>query len=236
VTLGSGEQLLAEIVVSNCDPLHRYGQMLPGEPLRLASKLKLGRSSLSMGLFVLFFGARRQWPDVAHHTIWFGHRHEDLLRDIFDRKILTEDFSLYLHRPTATDASFAPAGQDSFYVLCPVPNLTAEGIDWAVEGPRLRDRIVASLDRTLLPGLRETICSEFWMTPEDFRDRYSSHAGTGFSVAPIFTQSAYFRFHNRGEGVEGLYLTGAGTHPGAGMPGVILSAKVMDRLIEPVAA
>ncbi len=234
VRLADGTDLPADIVVSNCDPMHLYRHMLPdARPSWLARRRAAG-AALSMGLFVLFFGARRQWSDVAHHTIWFGERHRELLDDIFHRKVLAEDFSLYLHRPTATDPSFAPAGCDSFYVLCPVPNLQAEGIDWAVEGPRLRDRIVAALDRTLLPGLTDTICADFWMTPEDFRDRYSSVDGAGFSLAPIFRQSAWFRFHNRAEGVDGLYLVGAGTHPGAGMPGVVLSAKVLDRLIEPV--
>lgn len=235
VILGDGRWLPADLVISNCDPMHLYREMLPSVAVPRLTKLRLHKSQLSMGLFVLFFGARQQWPEVAHHTIWFGERHKDLLDDIFRRKVLAEDFSLYLHRPTATDPSFAPDGCDSFYVLCPVPNLTASDIDWSIEGPKLRDRIVASLDRTLLPGLSETICNEFWMTPEDFRDRYSSYAGAGFSIAPIFRQSASFRFHNLGEGIDGLYLVGAGTHPGAGMPGVVLSAKVLDCLIEPVA-
>jgi phytoene desaturase len=185
-----------------------------------------------MGLFVLFFGTRRSYPDVAHHTIWLGSRYRELLRDIFDRRILSDDFSLYLHRPTATDASFAPTGCDSFYVLCPVPNLRGRS-DWRAEGPKLRDRIVAALARTILPGLAETITAEFFMTPEDFRDDYLSAHGAGFSVAPLFRQSAWFRFHNRAEGVRNLYLVGAGTHPGAGLPGVLSSAKVVEALLPP---
>jgi phytoene desaturase len=189
---------------------------------------------LSMGLFLLYFGTRRQYPKMAHHTIWLGARFRGLLDDIFKRGKLAEDFSLYIDRPTATDPSFAPPGCDSFYALCPVPNLTA-GIDWYKEGPRLRDRIVAALGATIMPGLAETITAEMIFTPADFAQNYLSWQGTGFSVAPYFTQSAWFRFHNRAEGIDGLYLTGAGTHPGAGMPGVLCSAKVIDRLI-PAAA
>ncbi|MEO1749182.1 MAG: phytoene desaturase family protein, partial [Pseudomonadota bacterium] len=188
---------------------------------------------LSMGLYVLYFGAKKTWPDVAHHTVWFGERYKSLLRDIFKKKKLADDFSLYVHRPTATDPSFAPEGCDSFYVLCPVPNL-AGGQDWAVEGPKLRDRIVASLEATMLPGLTEHITAEFAMTPEDFRHNYLSVDGAGFSLSPFFTQSAWFRFHNKGEGIENLYFVGAGTHPGAGLPGVVSSAKVLDSLV-PVA-
>jgi phytoene desaturase len=183
-----------------------------------------------MGLFVLYFGTRQTYPGVAHHTIWLGARYRELLDEIFNEQVLGEDFSLYLHRPTATDASFAPPGCDSFYVLCPVPNLQAK-IDWAVEGPKLRDRIVAALDRTILPGLAQTITAEFCMTPKDFQHDYLSVHGAGFSVAPIFRQSAWFRFHNRAEGIGNLYLVGAGTHPGAGLPGVLCSAKVVDAMV-----
>jgi phytoene desaturase len=183
-----------------------------------------------MGLFLLYFGTRRQYPEVAHHTIWLGERFRELLDDIFKRGKLAADFSLYIHRPTATDPSFAPPGCDSFYALCPVPNLSAD-IDWTEEAPRLRDKIVAALEATLLPGLSETITAEVCFTPLDFRENYLSHQGSGFSIAPHFTQSAWFRFHNRAEGIEGLYLTGAGTHPGAGMPGVLCSAKVVDALV-----
>ena len=188
-----------------------------------------------MGLFVLYFGTTRTYPDVAHHTIWMGERYRELLADIFHHKTLSEDFSLYLHRPTATDPSFAPSGCDSFYVLCPVPNLKGT-VDWAVEGPRLVQRIVEALDKTILPGLARTITSDFYMTPEDFEHDYLSAFGAGFSVAPLFRQSAWFRFHNRAEGIKNLYLVGAGTHPGAGVPGVLCSAKVVDALIPPVRA
>ncbi len=236
VHLRDGREMEADIVVANCDPVQLYRTMLPASATDAVARVRAHRAALSMGLFLLFFGARRQWPDVAQHTVWFGPRHRALLADIFQRKVLAEDFSLYVHRPTATDPSFAPPGCDSFYVLCPVPNLHANGIDWAHEAPRLRDRIVAELDRTLLPGLRQDIRATFWLTPEDFRDRYGSHQGTGFSIAPIFWQLAWFRFHNVGEGVKGLYLVGAGTHPGGGIPGVVLSAKVLDRVVPTVAA
>ncbi len=229
VQLASGEVIKADIVVSNADPMHMYRKMLPEIALSVATKMKR-KSKLSMGLYVLYFGTTRQYPDVAHHTIWMGPRYKALLDDIFHKKILPDDFSLYVHRPTATDPSFAPAGCDSFYVLCPVPN-TQGKIDWSVEGPKLRGRIISELERTMLPGLANSITADFHMTPEDFETRYLSFGGAGFSIAPYFTQSAWFRFHNKSESIEGLYLVGAGTHPGAGLPGVVCSAKVIDKLI-----
>lgn len=233
VTLESGAYLDADIVVSNTDPTHLYKTMVPRAAQTTAAKVKASWSDLSMGLFVLYFGTSRTYPDVAHHTIWLGQRYRSLLDDIFKHKILADDFSLYIHRPTATDPSFAPEGCDSFYVLAPVPNLQAN-IDWEVEGPKLRNRIVEALDGSLLPGLRESIVHDFWMTPTDYEADYLSTDGAGFSIAPHFSQSAWFRFHNRGEGPNNLFLVGAGTHPGAGVPGVLCSAKVVDRLIPAV--
>lgn len=230
VELEGGERIATDMVVSNADPLHLYRFMVPEDAQTAAGRIKARRSSLSMGLYVLYFGTTRTYPDVAHHTIWLGERYRELLDDIFRRRHLAEDFSLYLHRPTATDPSFAPAGCDSFYVLAPVPNLEAD-VDWAVEGRRLRDRIVRALDRSILPGLEQSIVHDFWMTPCDFLEDYLSVGGAGFSIAPVFTQSAWFRFHNQGEGPRNLYLVGAGTHPGAGLPGVLSSAKVLDRLV-----
>jgi len=230
VVLEGGRHVPADIVVSNMDPVHVYRHMLPAEVPSSTAKLRSRHGRLSMGLYVLFFGATRTWPDVAHHTVWFGERYKGLLSDIFHKKVLADDFSLYVHRPTATDPSFAPGGCDSFYVLCPVPNLGG-GQDWAVEGPKLRDRIVQALDKTMLPGLSEAITAEFAMTPEDFRNDYLSVDGAGFSLSPFFSQSAWFRFHNRAEGVDGLYFVGAGTHPGAGLPGVVSSAKVLDTVV-----
>ena len=230
VVLADGTHVDADIVVSDADAAHLYRDLVPRAEQALATRVKLSQAHYSMGLFVLYFGTTRTYPDVAHHTIWMGERYRELLNDIFHRQKLSEDFSLYVHRPTATDPSFAPAGQDSFYVLCPVPNLQAD-IDWAIEGPRLRDRIVDALERTMLPGLKATITADFYKTPEDFQDEYRSVHGAGFSVAPIFRQSAWFRFHNQSESVRNLYLVGAGTHPGAGVPGVLCSAKVIDALI-----
>ena len=230
VVLADGTVVDADIVVSDADAAHLYRDLVPRAEQALATRVKLSQAHYSMGLFVMYFGTTRTYPDVAHHTIWMGERYRELLEDIFHRQKLAEDFSLYVHRPTATDPSFAPAGQDSFYVLCPVPNLQAD-IDWATEGPRLRDRIVDALERTMLPGLKAAITADFYKTPEDFRDEYRSVHGAGFSVAPIFRQSAWFRFHNKSESVRNLYLVGAGTHPGAGVPGVLCSAKVIDALI-----
>lgn len=230
VRLENGTNLEADVVVSNADAAYLYRKMIPPSQQRASTRIKLAAAHYSMGLFVLYFGTTRTYPEVAHHTIWMGPRYRELLEDIFNRKILADDFSLYLHRPTATDTSFAPEGCDSFYVLCPVPNQQAK-LDWAVEAPRLRDRIVAALDRTILPGLRESITADFYKTPDDFAGDYLSVHGAGFSIAPLFRQSAWFRFHNRAEGIQNLYLTGAGTHPGAGLPGVLCSAKVVDALI-----
>jgi phytoene desaturase len=233
VRLDTGELVPASVVVSDADPMHLFESMVPRSAQSWSARVKRRTARLSMGLFLLYFGTKRQYPDLARHTIWLGRRYKGLLDDIFKRKILAEDFSLYIHRPTATDPSFAPAGCDSFYVLCPVPNLKSQ-ISWAEEAPRLRDRIVAGLERTVMPGLSETITAEMMLTPEDFKTDYLSYAGAGFSIAPHFTQSAYFRFHNKAEGVRNLFLAGAGTHPGAGIPGVICSAKVLDRLVPAV--
>ena len=233
VILEGGVLLAADVVVSNVDPAHLYSKMVKPSQRAPSAHLKLAAAEFSMGLFVLYFGTTRTYPEVAHHTIWMGERYRELLADIFHHKTLSEDFSLYLHRPTATDPTFAPSGCDSFYVLCPVPNLKGD-VDWSVEGPRLVKRIVAALDQTILPGLVDTITDDFFMTPEDFAHDYLSVHGAGFSVAPLFRQSAWFRFHNRAEGIKNLYLVGAGTHPGAGVPGVLCSAKVMDSMVQPV--
>jgi phytoene desaturase len=235
VTFENGVIVSADVVVANADAAHLYGAMVSKHEQKWTARLKLSAAHYSMGLYVLYFGTKKHYPDVAHHTIWLGARYRELLDDIFHRKILADDFSLYVHRPTATDPSFAPPGCDSFYVLCPVPNLQAD-IDWSIEGPKLRDKIVAALDRTMLPGLSTTITADFFMTPEQFKRDYLSVHGAGFSVAPLFRQSAWFRFHNRAEGIRNLYLVGAGTHPGAGLPGVLCSAKVIDALIPAVNA
>ncbi len=233
IRLADGRVLHSDIVVANADAAFLYTEMVTPSALAASTKTKLAAAHYSMGLFVLYFGTTKTYPGVAHHTIWLGERYRELLADIFDRKVLAEDFSLYLHRPTATDTSFAPQGCDSFYVLCPVPNLQAE-IDWSIESARLRDRIVAALASTILPGLEDAIVSEIVKTPADFRQDYCSLHGTGFSIAPLFRQSAWFRFHNKAEGIRNLFLVGAGTHPGAGLPGVLCSAEVVDALVPQV--
>jgi phytoene desaturase len=227
---GQREQLRADWVISNADPVHLYQSLLPEKAVQWSARVKAAHWRKSMGLFVLFLGTRRSFPHVAHHTIWMGSRYQALLDDIFNRQILADDFSMYIHRPTATDPSFAPVNGDSFYALVPVPNLQAE-IDWSQQGPVLAQRVIAALDQTILPGLSGCIADSFFMTPVDFAERYLSPDGAGFSVAPLFRQSAWFRFHNRGEGPRNLFLVGAGTHPGAGLPGVLSSAKVVDRLL-----
>jgi phytoene desaturase len=225
-----GQVFAAERIICNGDPPTVYAQMLPNAKQRKRA-LPESMTQYSMGLYVLFFGTRKQYSDVAHHTIWMGPRYKELLADIFDRKVLADDFSLYLHRPTATDVSFAPEGCDSFYALCPVPNLLGD-VDWKVKGPDLRNRIVAALSKTIMPGLEDVISDDFWMTPEDFKSDYRSMHGAGFSIAPIFSQSAWFRYHNRDPHIPNLYFAGAGTHPGAGIPGVLCSAKVVGALID----
>ena len=183
-----------------------------------------------MGLFVWDFGTDRQYPDVAHHTILLGPRYRELLDDIFTGKSLAEDFSLYLHRPTATDPALAPDGCDSFYVLSPVPNLEAD-IDWRTQAEPYRKRVEAYLENTVLPGLGSSLVSSRVMTPLEFRSELQSFRGAGFSFEPVLQQSAYFRPHNRSRDVENLFLVGAGTHPGAGVPGVLSSARVLDEIV-----
>jgi phytoene desaturase len=231
----AGEHLMADTVIANADAPFVYKHLIDKRYRRKWTDKKIEKQKYSMGLFVLYFGTTRQYPEIAHHTILFGPRYQALLADIFDRKIMPKDFSLYLHRPTATDPTLAPEGNDCFYVLCPVPNLSA-AIDWQQEGPALRERIVRYLDKSLLPGLSLNIVEDFYVTPEYFRDELQTLNGTGFSVSPIFTQSAYFRFHNRSEDIDGLYFVGAGTHPGAGLPGVVCSAKVVENLLKKAAS
>jgi phytoene desaturase len=183
-----------------------------------------------MSLFVWYFGTDRRYDDVPHHTILLGPRYRGLLDDIFRRKVLAEDFSLYLHRPTATDPALAPAGHDAFYVLSPVPNL-AGGQDWRALAEDYRGRIAAQLEATVLPGLGRHVVTSRVMTPDDFRDELNAPLGAAFSLEPVLTQSAWFRPHNRSEDIANLYLVGAGTHPGAGLPGVLSSARILDEVI-----
>lgn len=183
-----------------------------------------------MSLFVWYFGTRRRYEDVAHHTILLGPRYRELLRDIFERKVLASDCSLYLHRPTATDPSLAPPGCDAFYVLSPVPHLES-GTDWETVAEPYRRGIARRLSETLLPGLEREIVSSRLMTPLDFCQRLSSVRGAAFGLEPVLRQSAWFRPHNRSEEIDRLFLVGAGTHPGAGLPGVLSSARVLDSVV-----
>lgn len=235
VSLATGEQLATNLVVCNADPPFVYQKLLNVPYRKRWTDWRLGKLRYSMGLFVLYFGTTRRYPEVAHHTISLGPRYKELLQDIFQRHHLAEDMSLYLHRPTATDPSMAPDGCDTFYVLSPVPN-NLSGLHWNEVGPRYRDAVITELERTLLPGLRACLTEDFYVTPDYFEQELLTRHGTGFSIQPLFTQSANFRFHNRSEEAEGLYFVGAGTHPGAGMPGVLSSAKVLDQLIPAASA
>jgi phytoene desaturase len=230
VRLTTGEHIKSDIVVSNADTAWTYRKLLPAAARRRWTDKKLDRASYSMGLFVWYFGTSRQYPDVKHHTILLGPRYRDLLKDIFKRRILAEDFSLYLHRPTATDPSLAPKGCDAFYVLSPVPHLDA-GVDWSTKAQAYRRVIAEFLDDIVLPGFQQHIVTSRLMTPQDFHDRLLSHKGAAFGFEPLFSQSAWFRPHNKAEDVDRLYLVGAGTHPGAGVPGVLCSAKILDQVV-----
>jgi phytoene desaturase len=228
--LNDHEVLNFNAVICNADPPTVYAEMIKGKTLKRTFKPE-PLIQYSMGLFVLFFGTKKQYPSVAHHTIWMSERFKELLSDIFQKKTLSKDFSLYLHRPTATDPSFAPEGCDSFYVLCPVPNLLGN-INWEVEGPKLKDKIISELSQTIMPNLENVVEEVFWMDPNDFKKDYRSMHGAGFSIAPIFSQSAWFRYHNKDPQIKNLYFAAAGSHPGAGIPGVLCSAKIVEKVIK----
>jgi phytoene desaturase len=230
VRLAGGESLRADIVVSNADAGWTYRHLLPARLPRRWSARRMDRVRYSMGLFVWYFGTRGRYPEVPHHTILVGPRYRELVRDIFDRKVLADDFSIYLHRPTATDPSLAPPACDAFYVLAPVPNLDA-GIDWKTAAEPFRRRIEQHLEKTMLPGLSGRIAVSQLMTPDGFLEDFLSMKGAGFSLEPTLAQSAWFRPHNRSEDIAGLYLVGAGTHPGPGVPGVLSSARVLDTVV-----
>jgi phytoene desaturase len=230
VALTDGQTVPADLVVSNADAANTYRRLMPSVKRKTWTDRKLAGAAYSMGLFVWYFGTNRRYDDLPHHQILMGPRYEGLLRDIFQNKVLSKDFSLYLHRPTATDPSLAPAGCDSFYVLSPVPHLDA-GVDWALEAPRYRDAICRQLEDTICPGLSEAIVTSHWMTPPDFEQDYMAYKGAAFGMEPRLLQSAWFRPHNRSEEIEGLFMVGAGTHPGAGIPGVLTSAKAFDAMM-----
>ncbi len=230
VRLESGERVPCAFVVSNADPSMVYSRWIAPEHRRTHTDRAIARKRQSMSLFVGYFGTKRTYPDIAHHTILLGPRYEGLLGDIFDRKVLAEDFSLYLHAPTRSDASMAPPGHEAFYVLSPVPNLKS-GVDWAEVGPRYWDTIKQSLERRGIHQLSESLVTEKTVDPRYFRDDLRSTQGAAFGIEPVLTQSAYFRYHNRSEDVDGLYFVGASTHPGAGVPGVLCGAKVLEKVV-----
>lgn len=235
VRLRGGATLPADVVVCNADVAGAYQRLLDPRVRKKYTDRRLARTRYSMSLVVIYFGTNRRYRDagaskLAHHNIMLGPRYRELLSDIFDRKTLAEDFSLYLHMPTLTDPSLAPPDGDSFYVLAPVPHLGGD-IDWETAAKPYRDKMMGFLEERYLPDLSKHIVTERMIDPRHFRDVLNSYHGSAFSVEPILTQSAYFRPHNRSEDVSNLYFVGAGTHPGAGLPGVLSSAKIADRLI-----
>jgi phytoene desaturase len=227
---GPGEVRRADVVVSNADPSYVYSRMIEPAQLRRNSPGRVGRVRQSMSLFVGYFGASASYPEVAHHTIVLGPRYRGLLDDIFRRRILADDFSLYLHAPTRTDPSLAPPGHGTFYVLSPVPN-NRSGIDWSEQAQPYFERILSELERRVLPGVTDRVVTSRVLTPQDFETELRSVDGSAFGPEPLLWQSAYFRYHNVSEDVAGLYFVGAGTHPGGGVPGVLQSARVLDWVV-----
>jgi phytoene desaturase len=230
VRVAGGDRAPADVVVSNGDVVRTYRDLIPASVRPRNSNRRLSRYRQGMSLFVFYFGTDRRYEDVAHHEILLGARYRELLKDIFTNAHLAEDFSLYLHRPTATDRDLAPPGCDAWYVLSPVPNLAAD-VDWEAIAPRYRDRIVTYLEERMMPGLSKHIVTQACIDPRYFRDELNSELGSAFSVQPLFTQSAWFRPHAQSEDIPNLYFVGAGTHPGAGVPGVLSSAKIVAGLI-----
>jgi len=221
----------ADNVICNADPPAVYEKLLSqNKNNSLLFNWKKNRMEYSMGLFVYYFGTKKIYENVEHHTIKFGNKYKEHLDDIFNKKKLNEDISYYLHRPTATDKSMAPEGNDCFYVLVPVPNNQSK-IDWDIEGEKMKKLVIEKMEKDLMPNLKENIVEDFYLTPDYFEKDLNTKYGSGFSIQPKFTQSAYFRFHNKSEIYDGLYFVGAGTHPGAGVPGVLSSAKVLDKII-----
>jgi len=235
VTLASGERIAADIVVSNADTLWTYRHLVAPQWRRRWTDQRIEKSRHSMSLFVWYFGTNRRWDEVPHHMMVLGPRYEGLLRDIFKRHVVPADFSLYLHRPSATDPSVAPPGCDAFYVLSPVSHL-ASGTDWPAQAEAYRQSIEQALERTVLPGLSRHVVTSRVTTPQDFHDRLLAYKGAAFGMEPLLLQSAWFRPHNRSEDVDGLFMVGAGTHPGAGVPGVLMSARTLEQVLPDVRA
>ena len=231
IQLDNHNYIDADNVICNADPPAVYEKLLDEKNNNsFLFKWKKKRMEYSMGLFVYYFGTKKIYEHVEHHTIKFGSKYKEHLDDIFDKKKLNNDISYYLHRPSATDKSMAPEGNDCFYVLVPVPN-NQSGIDWSIEGDKMKKLIIDKMENDLMPNLRNNIVEDFYLTPDYFEKDLNTKFGSGFSIQPKFTQSAYFRFHNKSEIYDGLYFVGAGTHPGAGVPGVLSSAKVLDKIL-----
>jgi len=230
VTLKNGKFLPADAVVSNADVAFTYLNMVPAKFRHKYSDRKVKSMRYSLSLVVIYFGTNRRYEQMAHHEIIMGPRYRELMDDIFTHKELAEDFCLYLHRPTATDPSLAPPGCDSWYVLSPVPNLSGK-IDWKTMAKPYRDRIINYLEKHYLPDLSQHIVTEHYIDPLHFQDNLNSYLGSAFSVEPILTQSAWFRPHNQSEDIPNLYFVGAGTHPGAGLPGTLSSGKIVAKMI-----
>ena len=231
IQLDNHNYIDADNVICNADPPAVYEKLLDEKNNNsFLFKWKKKRMEYSMGLFVYYFGTKKIYENVEHHTIKFGSKYKEHLDDIFDKKKLNNDISYYLHRPSATDKSMAPEGNDCFYVLVPVPN-NQSGIDWSIEGDKMKKLIIDKMENDLMPNLRNNIVEDFYLTPDYFEKDLNTKFGSGFSIQPKFTQSAYFRFHNKSEIYDGLYFVGAGTHPGAGVPGVLSSAKVLDKIL-----
>ncbi len=233
VKLRDGSEYYADAIVSNADVAFTYMNLIKNGYRRKYTNRKLEKMKFSMSLFVIYFGTNKRYRDgnLVHHNIILGKRYKSLLDDIFKRKNLAGDFSLYLHMPTYTDETVAPRGHEAFYALSPVPHLGSD-IDWEKEAKPYRDRIMKFLEENYLPGLESSIVEELYVDSRYFRDELNSYLGSGFSIQPVLTQSAWFRPHNRSEEFGNLYFVGAGTHPGAGLPGVLSSAKIVDNLIE----
>jgi phytoene desaturase len=233
VTLENGQVLYSDLVISNADTAWTYKNLVDPKYRKVWTDKKVDNGKYSMSLFVWYFGTKKKYNELPHHMMLLGERYKTLLDDIFKKHHLAKDFSLYLHRPTATDPSMAPEGCDTFYVLSPVPHLDS-GTDWQATAESYRQAIANMLEGTVMPDLQANITESFVMTPQDFKDRLLSHTGAAFGLEPLLTQSAWFRPHNRSEDIPGLYMVGASTHPGAGIPGVLSSAKAFDSVIEPV--
>ncbi len=227
----SGWRADVDAVASNADIVHSYRDLLKGDARGRSAGRKLARKRFSPSLFVVHFGVRGTFPEIPHHMILFGPRYKGLLDDIYRNGELADDFSLYLHHPTATDSSMAPEGHATFYALAPVPHLGKGKIDWAVEGPKFAERIIDEVARRLIPDLKQRIVTQFHYAPTDFANDLNAHLGSAFSLEPTLLQSAYFRTHNRDDAIPNLYFVGAGTHPGAGIPGVVGSAKATAGLM-----